>query len=105
MTDFIEIHWTCSNIDEARKICQFLVQERLVACAQIVPQIESIYLWNNELEKSQESKIFLKSQFNKFDQIKKAILKNCSYDVPEITYTTIAGGNDEYLNWVKENTE
>jgi len=102
--DYIEIHWTSGSIDEARKISRYLVQERYVACAQIVPWIESIYMWNNQLETAQESKIVLKTRASKYEQIKKIIIENCKYQVPEITYLKIAGGNKEYLDWISEST-
>lgn len=104
MADFIEIQWTSGSIDEARKVCRYLVQERLVACAQIIPWIESVYLWNNQLETGQESKITLKTCLPHFETIKKIILDNCKYEVPEITYHTIEGGHHEYLNWISEST-
>lgn len=102
MDDFIEIHWTAGSIDEARKISRFLVQERYVACAQITPWIESIYLWNGRLETSQESKIVMKAIKSDYDVIKKVILENCSYEVPEISYIHVDGANNEYLQWVEE---
>ncbi len=101
---FIEIQWTSGSIDEARKICRYLVQERLVACAQIIPWIESVFMWNNQLDTGQESKISLKTRKDKFDQIKDIILKNCKYDIPEITWKTIEGGNQEYLDWITQST-
>ena len=102
MDRFIEIHWSSGSIDEARKICRYLVQERFVACAQITPWIESIYMWNNQLETAQESKIVLKTSLEKCDTIKQIILDNCAYEVPEITYVEIDGGNKEYMDWMKE---
>lgn len=104
MTDYIEIQWASGSIDEARKICRYLVQERYVACAQIIPWIESVYMWNNLLETAQESKIYLKTTLDRFEKIKKIIQKNCSYEVPEIIYRKIDGGNQEYLDWIKEST-
>jgi len=103
-TEFIEIHWTCGTLDEARKIARYLVQERLVACAQIVPWIESIYSWNNKLETAQESKITFKARANAYDTIKQIIEQNCQYEVPEITWTAIDGGNEPYLKWLDEST-
>lgn len=104
MKEFIEVHWTSGSLDEARKISRFLVQERLIACAQIVPWIESIFMWNNQLETSQESKITFKTRLEHYDKIKKVIEENCSYEVPEITYSIIDGGNEPYLNWLNEST-
>lgn len=104
MSEFIEIHWSSGSIDEARKISRFLVQERYVACVQITPWIESIYLWNGQVETSQESKIILKTRKDLYEQIRKVIQENCTYQVPEITYQEIDGGNEEYLHWLRETT-
>lgn len=101
---FIEIHWTSGSLDEARKISRYLVQERLVACAQIVPWIESIYMWNNQIETTQESKITFKTRLENYEAIKEVIQKNTSYEIPEITYMIMDGGNESYLNWLTEST-
>lgn len=102
MTEFIEIHWTAGSIDEARKIARELVNQKLVACAQIIPWIESIYMWNGQLETSQESKVTLKTSLKNYERVKEIIMRNTSYEVPEITYTVIDGGNREYLEWMND---
>ena len=99
---FIEVTWTAGSIDEARRACRYLVQERLVACAQIVPWMESIYMWDNRLETTQESKVVLKTRLEKFERVRDVILSNTHYEVPEITYTIIEGGHQPYLDWLKE---
>jgi periplasmic divalent cation tolerance protein len=104
MAEFIEIHWTSGSIDEARKISRYLVQERYIACAQIVPWIESIYLWNGQLETSQESKVVMKTRADSYEAIKKIIQENCTYQVPEITFQSIDGGNEDYMRWMREGT-
>lgn len=102
MTDFIEITWTSGSLDEARKVSRYLVQEHLVACAQVIPWVESVYLWNNQLETTQESKIVLKTHLSKFDRVKEIIERNSTYQVPEITYKAIEGGNAAYLDWLAD---
>lgn len=104
-TEFIEIHWTSGSLDEARKISRHLVQNRLVACAQIIPWIESIYMWNNELETTQESKVVMKTIAGKYEEIKQFIMQNSKYEVPEITKLQIIGGNQQYLDWIISSTE
>ena len=103
-TELIEIYWTSGSLDEARKVCRHLVKERLVACAQIIPWIESNYMWDNKLEVTQESKIVLKTRKEFYDKIKEIIEYNCKYDIPEITWMNIEGGNTPYLDWIKEST-
>lgn len=102
--EFIEIHWSSGSMDEARRISRYLVQERYVACAQIVPWIESIYMWNNQLDTSQESKVVLKTRLENYDRIRDIIERNCRYEVPEITWMRIDGGNSKYMDWLKEST-
>jgi periplasmic divalent cation tolerance protein len=102
MTTFVEIQWTSGSIDEARKIARYLVQERFVASAQIIPWIESIYMLNNQLETTQESMIIFKTRLDLYEKIKEIILQNCKYQIPEITFRVIDGGNQEFLDWLGE---
>lgn len=104
MSGFIEVHWTSGSLDEARKVARYLVQERIVACAQIIPWIEAVYMWNNKLETTQESKIVLKTRAENYDSVRDVIEKNCKYEIPEITWRSIEGGNVEYLQWLNEST-
>lgn len=99
VNDFCEVHWTSGSIDEARKISRFLVQERLVASAQIIPWIEAIYLWNDQLETGQESKIVLKTLKQNCAKIEEIIKANSSYEIPEIVYIHIDGGSTDFLDW------
>lgn len=104
MSEFIEISWTTGSIDEARKLSRYLAQERLIACAQIIPWIESNYMWNNQLETVQETKVVFKTRREHYDKIKEIITKNCTYEVPEITYKIIDGGNKGYMDWMAKST-
>lgn len=104
VTDYIEIHWTSGSIDEARKVSRYLVQERYVASAEIIPWIESIYMWNNQLETTQESKVVFMSKKDNFAIVKKIIEENSCYQIPEITAFEIQLGNQAYLDWINEST-
>lgn len=104
MTDFIEIQWTSGSLDEARKVSRYLVQERLVACAQITPWIEAVFMWDNKLDTVQESKVVLKTRAENYDKVRDVIEKNCKYEVPEITWHSIEGGNQAYMDWLAEST-
>lgn len=102
MSRYIAIEWTCGSIDEARRLCRQLVQEGLVACAQIIPWIESVYLWSGQMDTAQESKVVLKSRLDLFERVQQIILDQCQYELPEITYRTIEGGYQPYLDWIGE---
>lgn len=105
MHKYIQIYWTTGCLDEARRISRMLVQEKLVACANIIPGIESIFVWEGKVETSQEAKVIFKTRENCFDAVKKLILKNAEYEVPEIIKVPILGGHQEYLDWVDASTE
>lgn len=102
MTKLIEIHWTCGSLDEARRVSRYLVQERYVACAQLIPWIESVYMWNNQLETTQESKVIFKTHSHLFEKVKEIILQNCKYAIPEITAIPIELANKNYVDWMHE---
>ena len=103
MSEMIEIEWTAGSLDEVRKVCRFLVQERLVASAQIIPWIESIHLLNNQLETTQETKAIFKTKKSKLEKVQAVIEKNCKYEIPEITSKNISELNPGYLAWLEEN--
>ena len=104
MSDLIEIEWTSGSMDEARMVSRFLVQERLVANAQIIPWIESIYMLDNRLETAQESKILYKTRRDKLEKVKEVILQNCKYEIPEIIFRTIEDGHGPFLRWLEDST-
>lgn len=97
----IEVRWSVGSLDEARTIARHLVQERLVVCAQIIPWIESIFIWNEQLDTVQESKVILKTELRLYEKIRDFIKQKCSYEVPEISYVILDGMNSEYEEWLK----
>ncbi|MFN4175094.1 MAG: divalent-cation tolerance protein CutA [Parachlamydiaceae bacterium] len=101
----IEITWTVASLDEARRVSRYLVQERLVAKAEITPWIESVLLLNNQLETVQETKVTFKSIEENLQLIEEIVKKNSRYAVPEISWKKIEGGNVEFLNWLAQSTK
>ena len=98
---FIQIQWTCGSMEEAREVCRYLVENHHVACANIIPHVESIYIWQGECQCDNECKVMLKTKAEKWDYIKGVIMEKSSYDVPEILRFDIADGYDEYLQWIE----
>lgn len=100
----IYIFWTCRDKTEAKQIIRELLEQKLIACASIFPEIESIYRWNGKIEESQEIKVILKTVITHFDRIQNYIQAHCSYEVPEILQVKISKGNSRYLSWVCKET-
>lgn len=104
MSELIQIHWTCSSLDEARLVARTLVQKRLVACANIIPWVESIFSWEDEIDTQQESLVIFKTRIDLFEKVRDEILIHSSYEVPEILALPIHDGNQAYLDWVMDMT-
>lgn len=104
MTDFQVVLCNCPDIFLAEQLAQHLVEEKLAACVNIIPNVQSFYLWENKLVKDQEITLLIKTTAYCFDELEKAIKKLHSYQIPETIALPIINGHQPYLNWLKENT-
>ncbi len=100
MTDKRLVLTTCGSVEEARRIANELVHQRLAACVNIVPQVESIYRWKGEVESAEECLLLIKTTAGAFEQLRDAIRKLHSYDLPECIAITIEDGIASYLEWI-----
>ena len=94
----MEIQVTCGSAEEAAAIARALVEARLVACAQAVP-IQSVFVWDGEVQNDDEVLLLLKTRADRFDAIAEFVTEHHSYDLPAITAVTL-GGTRAYLAWV-----
>ena len=101
----IQIQWTSASIEEARKIVADLLMKKWIACAQLLPQLESHFIWKGELTTASEVLVILKTRQERFTEIKSYIESNCSYEVPEILQIRCDDCNKAYLDWVFETTK
>jgi periplasmic divalent cation tolerance protein len=102
MTDKRLVLTTCGSLEEARQIAQAVIEHRLAACVNIVPQIESIYRWKGEVETAPEWLLLIKTTTSAFEQLRDAIMKLHSYEVPECIEIAITEGSAAYLSWIEE---
>lgn len=101
-TNYIVVFITASSKKEAMKIANGLVDKKLAACVNIVPNIKSIYTWKGKKEKASEVLLIVKSKREKFKNIVKKVKALHSYSVPEIISIPINNGNKDYLNWIED---
>ncbi|MDR4506368.1 MAG: divalent-cation tolerance protein CutA [Candidatus Scalindua sp.] len=104
MSHCIVIFITTSSLDEAKKLGRTLVEEKLVACSNIIPSVHSIYSWQGELCDGEEALMVLKTKRELFSQIEVRVKELHSYLVPEIIAMPIIEGSENYLSWVKGET-
>lgn len=102
MTDKQIVLSTAGSEVEARKIARHLVERQLAACVNIIPQIESIYRWQGEIETGREWLLLIKTRAKSFSAVREAILELHSYDLPECIAVAIENGSPEYLEWMAD---
>jgi periplasmic divalent cation tolerance protein len=104
MTDYIVVYVTAPQ-DEAVDLAKTLVEERLVACVNLVPGLRSIYWWQGKVEDEPEVLCIMKTRSNLFESLRDRVREMHSYEVEEIIALPIVAGNPPYLDWIRENTQ
>ncbi|MBL7171128.1 MAG: divalent-cation tolerance protein CutA [Candidatus Omnitrophica bacterium] len=100
----IVVFITASTDEEAKGIADKLLDQKKAACVNIIPKIDSHFWWQGKKEKSREVLLIVKSRGSLLDDIISLVKEAHSYEVPEIIAIPIVGGNQGYLNWIKEVT-
>ncbi len=95
---------TTGNQEEAQRIAEMLVKDRLAACVQIT-HITSTYLWKGKLNTEPEYLLLIKTTARRYREVEAAINAHHSYELPEVVQIPIAAGSDRYLSWVNESTQ
>lgn len=99
----IVIYTAVANIEDARKIAQSLVTQKLVACAQI-SNIESIYTWDDAVQQEAEFSLSLKTTAANYARVEAAIRQMHPYQLPEIYAVPVTQAFEPYAQWVAENS-
>lgn len=93
---------TTASEEEAQSLGRILVQEGLVACANIIPAVRSIFRWEGQVTEEHEALLVLKSVSEIFESLEAKVKAHHSYSVPEIIALPIQSGSEAYLEWVRE---
>ena len=93
---------TAPDLKTARKLAQAALKARLIACANLIPRIESHYRWQGKIESSAEVLLLLKTTTARLAALEKLIVAKHPYDTPEFIVLPISRGNRRYLDWVEQ---
>jgi len=99
---YIVIFVTAANKKEAGNIAEQLIKNKLAACVNITSEIESVFWWQGEIDRSKETLLVIKSKKSKLPGIIKMVKSLHSYDLPEIIALPIVAGEKNYLRWIDE---
>ena len=93
---------TAPDLKTARALAKAALSARLIACANLVPKIESHYRWQGKIESSAEVLLVLKTQKSKLAALEKLVLAKHPYDTPEFLVLPVSAGNKKYLDWLAQ---
>jgi periplasmic divalent cation tolerance protein len=105
MTDKRIVLSTCGSLEEAEKIARYLVENRLAACVNVIPQVKSIYRWQGKLESAAEWLLLVKTTAERFPRVRDAIRGLHSYEVPECIVIPVEDGSASYLQWIEDSVK
>ena len=100
-TELLTVLMTAPDAEVAERLARTLVDERLAACANIVPGVVSVYRWEGEVQRDSEVLIILKTSAEVLDDLESRAVELHPYDVPEVLALPVRGGHGPYLDWVR----
>jgi periplasmic divalent cation tolerance protein len=100
MTDAMVVLCSCANHQDALQIGGALVEQRLAACVNILPGVQSIYRWKGQVEQSNEVLMLIKTIGPRFEALRDRLKELHPYETPEIVALPVADGLSDYLNWL-----
>ncbi len=97
---YIIVLVTTSNKQEAETIARKLLEQKLIACANIVGPVSSHFHWSGKVEHAEEFLVFMKSRLDLFEAVSEQVKTLHSYEVPEILALPVVAGSKGYLDWL-----
>ena len=105
MTDALIVLTTFASEDDAARVVRALVEERLIACGNVVPGVRSIYRWQGSVEDGREVLAVLKTRKQDWTALLSRLHELHPYDTPECLAVRVAAGAPRYMAWLDEALE
>lgn len=102
--DCVVVWTTVGSSADVRGMASILVNERLAACVNVLPEMESTYRWKGQVETDRERQLIMKTTVARVAALRTRVHELHEYDVPEFIVMPVAGGSEAYLNWIREST-
>lgn len=95
-------YMTASNRDEALRLARAAIDQRLAACANVLPPITSVYRWEGAVQEEDEVAVIFKTTAERFDALVSVLKALHSYTCPCIVALPVGGGNPDFLAWIAQ---
>jgi len=105
MTEILILVCTCPDAATARRLAGGLLERKLAACVNILPEIRSMYRWQGELHDDGEALMVVKTVQQAYAEVEAWLLQHHPYDVPEVLAVQVQAGSAAYLEWVQNEVE
>ena len=102
--EYVLVLTTLPNDGEAAAFARALVEERLAACVNLLPPMESTYRWEGKVERETERQAIIKTTRDRTVALWERVREMHPYEVPEFIVLPIVDGNDAYLRWIADST-
>ena len=98
--DAIVVFMTAASGEEATRLADLLIGAHLAACVQILPEMESVYRWEGQIERQSEILLIAKTTCGRFAELEREVRALHSYETPEIIAVPVVTGSQPYLDWL-----
>ena len=102
--DCVLVWTTIGKTADGRGMASILVTERLAACVNVLPEMESFYRWKGQVETDHERQLIVKTTAARVPALRARVHDLHDYEVPEFIVMPIVDGSEAYLNWIREST-
>ena len=95
---------TIASTVDGQELASILVTERLAACVNVLPEMESVYRWKGAVDTERERQLIIKTTVGRLEGLQERLHEIHPYEVPEFIIIPVVGGSDQYLSWLRQST-
>jgi periplasmic divalent cation tolerance protein len=105
VSDHVVALSTVGTPEDAERIARALVERRLAACVNVLPNVASVYRWKGEVSRDQELLLVIKTRRDRLEALRQALVGMHPYEVPELVAVPVEQGHEPYLSWIDESVK
>lgn len=102
--EFVIVLTTFPADGDVDRLATALIDEKLAACVNVLPPMQSIYRWKGAVERADERQVFIKTQTDRVHALEVRLKALHPYEVPEFLVISVLDGNRDYLSWIADST-